>query len=111
MGSKCDLFFITQCDSDTNKNVLKYKFDPCMGTRIHVNWHISKSFSRLAKTDGIGIIGDKAYSVQYIADASRYADYLPIVQKMIDSLVIKNSVETGIGPMSDNWKSVMMDYV
>ena len=31
------------------------------------------------------IIGDKAYSVQYIADASRYADYLPTVQKMIDS--------------------------
>jgi hypothetical protein len=34
------------------------------------------------------IIGDKAYSVQYIADAPRYSDYLPIVQKMIDSLVI-----------------------
>ena len=28
------------------------------------------------------IIGDKAYSVQYIADAPRYADYLPIVQKL-----------------------------
>ena len=35
------------------------------------------------------IIGDKAYSVQYIADAPRYTDYLPTVQKMIDSLVIK----------------------
>jgi hypothetical protein len=31
-------------------------------------------------------IGDKAYSVQYIADAPRYADYLPTLQKMIDSL-------------------------
>jgi hypothetical protein len=35
------------------------------------------------------IIGDKAYSVQYIADAPRYTDYLPTVQKMIDSMVIK----------------------
>jgi eukaryotic-like serine/threonine-protein kinase len=35
------------------------------------------------------IIGDKAYSVQYIADAPRYTDYLPTVQKMIDSLAIK----------------------
>jgi len=38
------------------------------------------------------IIGDIAYSVQYIADASRYSDYLPTVQKMIDSLVIKNTM-------------------
>jgi hypothetical protein len=38
------------------------------------------------------IIGDKAYSVQYIADAPRYSDYLPTVQKMIDSLVIKNTM-------------------
>jgi hypothetical protein len=35
------------------------------------------------------IIGDKAYIVQYIADAPRYADYLPTMQKMIGSLVIK----------------------
>jgi hypothetical protein len=48
------------------------------------------------------IIGDKAYSVQYIADAPRYSDYLPTVQKMIDSLVIKKSLGTGIGPMIDN---------
>jgi tetratricopeptide (TPR) repeat protein len=48
------------------------------------------------------IIGDKAYSVQYIADAPRYADYLPIVQKMISSLVIKNSTETDIGTVPDN---------
>jgi hypothetical protein len=32
------------------------------------------------------VIGDKAYSVQYIADAPRYSDYLPTVQKMIGSL-------------------------
>ena len=38
------------------------------------------------------VIGDKAYSVQYIADAPRYSDYLPTVQKMIDSLVIRNTV-------------------
>jgi hypothetical protein len=37
------------------------------------------------------IIGDEAYSVQYIVDAPRYSDYLPTVQKMIDSLVIKNT--------------------
>jgi hypothetical protein len=41
------------------------------------------------------IIGDKAYSVQYIVDAPRYADYLPIVQKMIDSMQITSQ---GIGP-------------
>ena len=41
---------------------------------------------------GVGtIIGDKAYSVQYIADAPKYS-YLPTLQKMIDSLVIKNTV-------------------
>jgi hypothetical protein len=28
------------------------------------------------------IIGDIAYSVQYIADAPKYSDYLPTVQKM-----------------------------
>jgi len=48
------------------------------------------------------IIGDKAYSVQYIADAPRYADYLPTVQEMISSLVIKNSTETDIGTIPDN---------
>jgi hypothetical protein len=48
------------------------------------------------------IIGDKAYSVQYIADAPKYSDYLPIVQKMIDSLVIKKSLGTGSGSMLDN---------
>ena len=36
--------------------------------------------SDLQKLMEVGtIIGDKAYSVQYIADAPRYADYLPIV--------------------------------
>jgi phosphate transport system substrate-binding protein len=39
------------------------------------------------------IIGDKAYMIQYIADAPRYSDYLPTVQKMIGSLVIKKFVE------------------
>ena len=59
--------------------------------------------SGLQKLMEIGtIIGDKAYSVQYIADAPRYADYLPTAQKMISSLVIKNSTETDIGTMTDN---------
>jgi hypothetical protein len=48
------------------------------------------------------IIGDKAYSVQYIADAPKYSDYLPTVQKMIDSLVINKSLGKGIEPMIDN---------
>ena len=30
------------------------------------------------------IIGNRAYSVQYIADAPRYSDYLPAVQNMTD---------------------------
>jgi hypothetical protein len=46
--------------------------------------------SGLQKLMEVGtIIGDKAYSVQYIADAPRFTDYLPTVQKMIDSLQIK----------------------
>jgi hypothetical protein len=48
------------------------------------------------------IIGDKAYSVQYMADAPKYSDYLPTVQKMIDSLVINKSLGTGIVTMRDN---------
>ena len=48
------------------------------------------------------IIGEKAYSVQYIADASQYSQYLPIVQKMIDSLVINKSTGIDIGSMSNN---------
>jgi hypothetical protein len=56
----------------------------------------------------IGTInGDKAYSVQYIADAPS------------ESLVIKKSLGTGIGSMPDNstnlypdnWKSVTTNYV
>jgi tetratricopeptide (TPR) repeat protein len=34
------------------------------------------------------IIGNKAYYVQYIADAPRYSDYLPVLQNMINSLQI-----------------------
>jgi hypothetical protein len=48
------------------------------------------------------IIGDKVYSVQYIADAPRYADYLPTAQKMIDSLMINKSTGIDIGSMSNN---------
>jgi hypothetical protein len=47
--------------------------------------------SGLQKLMEVGtIIGDKAYSVQYIADASQYSDYLPTVQKMIGSVQIKS---------------------
>ena len=43
--------------------------------------------SGLQKIMEIGsIIGDKAYSLQYIADAPKLSGYLPAVQKMIDSL-------------------------
>ena len=38
------------------------------------------------------IIGDKAYVIQYIADAPNYSDHLPTVQNMINSLVIKNTM-------------------
>jgi hypothetical protein len=52
--------------------------------------------SRLQKLMEVGtIIGDKVYILQYIADASRYTDYLPIVQKMIDSMQITSQ---GNGP-------------
>ncbi|MGC2570845.1 MAG: hypothetical protein WA364_04985 [Candidatus Nitrosopolaris sp.] len=39
--------------------------------------------------------------MQYIADAPKYSDYLPTVQKMIDSLVIKKSIGTGNEVMLD----------
>ncbi len=39
------------------------------------------------------IIGDKAYSVQYIADAPRYSEYLPTVQHMIGSLQVTGGAE------------------
>lgn len=48
------------------------------------------------------IIGDKAYIIQYIADMSRYSDYLPIVQNMVLSLAIRSSTETGTGLLPDN---------
>ena len=35
------------------------------------------------------IIANKAYIVEYIADAPKYSDYLLTVQRMIQSLVIK----------------------
>ena len=57
------------------------------------------------------ILGDKAYVVQYIADAPRYADYLPTVQKMTDSLVINKSIGTGIGAMPDNSTKLYPDNV
>lgn len=37
------------------------------------------------------IIGDKVYYIQYIADAQKYSDYLPTLQKMIDSLTIRSA--------------------
>ena len=47
--------------------------------------------------------------VQYIADAPKYSDYLPTVQKMIDSLVIMKSLGTGIGSMPDNSTNLYPD--
>ena len=48
--------------------------------------------SGLQKLMEVGtIIGDKAYSVQYIADAPKYSNYFPAAQKIIGSLVIENS--------------------
>jgi len=41
------------------------------------------------------IIGDEAYSVQYIADAPKYSSYLPAAQKIIGSLVNENSTGAG----------------
>jgi hypothetical protein len=59
--------------------------------------------SGLQKLMEVGtIIGDKVYSVQYIADAPRFTDYLPTVQKMISLLVIKNYIETGMESIPDN---------
>ncbi|MFZ0510901.1 MAG: PsbP-related protein, partial [Candidatus Nitrosopolaris sp.] len=55
------------------------------------------------------IIDDKAYSVQYIADAPRYSGYLPIVQRMINSLAINMSTGKGIGLMPDNSTNLYPD--
>jgi hypothetical protein len=44
------------------------------------------------KTMDIGtIIGDKVYSIRYAAEKEQYSDYLPTVQKMINSLNITTS--------------------
>jgi hypothetical protein len=49
--------------------------------------------SGLQKIMEIGtIIGDKAYSLQYIADAPKFSGYLPAVQKMTDSLQITSQL-------------------
>jgi hypothetical protein len=37
------------------------------------------------------IIGNKVYSVTYTAEEEQYSDYLPTIQKMIDSLKINTS--------------------
>ena len=47
--------------------------------------------------------------MQYITDAPRYTDYLPTVQKMIDSLEINISTGTGIGLMPDNSTNLYPD--
>jgi tetratricopeptide (TPR) repeat protein len=48
--------------------------------------------SGLQKLMEVGtIIGDKIYSMQYIADAPKYSSYFPAAQKIIGSLVIENS--------------------
>jgi hypothetical protein len=48
------------------------------------------------------IIGDKAYSVQYILDAPKYTDYLPTVQKMIDSMQITSQPASTIAKSTNN---------
>jgi hypothetical protein len=64
----------------------------CRETRVQINWYIS-GFQKLME---IGtIIGDKAYSVQYITDAPRYADYLSTAQ-------FGKSLGTDIGSIPDN---------
>jgi hypothetical protein len=37
------------------------------------------------------IIGDKVYSLSYVVQREQYSDYLPTVQKMINSLKITTS--------------------
>jgi hypothetical protein len=49
-------------------------------------------YAGLQKVSEIGTItGNKAYSIQYIADAPRYSEFLPIILKMIHSLHITMS--------------------
>jgi hypothetical protein len=50
---------------------------------------LRKSLHATQRGKDFNTLRDKAYSAQYIADAPRYTDYLPIVQKIIESLVIK----------------------
>jgi eukaryotic-like serine/threonine-protein kinase len=40
------------------------------------------------------IIGNKAYSVTYTAEEKRYSDYLPTIQKMIDSFQLNDTNPT-----------------
>jgi eukaryotic-like serine/threonine-protein kinase len=49
------------------------------------------------KTMDIGtIIGDKVYSLSYVAQREQYSDYLPTVQKMINSLKIMTTSNNGL---------------
>jgi hypothetical protein len=60
------------------------------------------------------IIGDKAYSLQYIVDAPRYSEYLPVVRNMIHSLAINSSTRflPGIGlcPELQKYGSLLIRY-
>jgi eukaryotic-like serine/threonine-protein kinase len=42
------------------------------------------------------IIGDKVYSLSYVAQREQYSDYLPTVQKMINSLKIMTTSNNGL---------------
>jgi hypothetical protein len=42
------------------------------------------------------IIGDKVYLLSYVTQREQYSDYLPTVQKMINSLKIMTTSNNGL---------------
>ena len=63
-------------------------------TQLSGNSAFQKTYSAtLAGIDVQGtnvfyVFGDKAYMVQYIVDKAKASQYMPIIQKMLDSLVV-----------------------
>jgi hypothetical protein len=50
------------------------------------------------------VIGDKLYVIDYYAEATRYDDYLPIIEEMINSIELSNN--TGTAVVVDNTSTI-----
>jgi len=73
-------------ESNTNSTLAGY---PAYGLTYTLVYHRFGENDINIKAREIGvIIGDKAYYISYYAEATKYDNYLPIIQKIIDSFKI-----------------------